>query len=190
VFLLFAAVIGILVGVALGGRFQNLGRLPLRWNVLVFLALALQVLTFTPLNVLPWSLVPALYLLSNGLAAAWVIRNLRVAGMPLIALGALSNLLAIVANGGRMPVDRALLARTRGEAFAEAVAGGRMPTNAVIANSHTHLIWLTDRLALPAPLPAPVVWSVGDLLIAAGVIWLIAAGMRREQVRSDQKAAA
>ena len=188
--LLVAAVIGILVGLALGGRLKNLGRLPLRWNALVFAALALQVVTFTPLNFLPWDLVPALYLLSNSLAAAWVLRNLRVAGMPLISLGALSNLLAIAVNGGRMPVDRLLLARTRGQAFADAVAAGRMPTNAVISDSHTRLIWLTDRLVLPPPLPAPVVWSVGDLLIAAGVIWLIAAGMRHEQVRSAQKSAA
>ena len=88
------------------------------------------------------------------------------------------NLVAIATNGGRMPVDAALLTQTRGPAFAQAVAQHRVATNAVIADSATRLSWLTDRFVLPPPLPSPVVFSIGDLLIGAGVVWLVAAGMR------------
>ena len=173
--LLIAIVIGVALGFALGGRPGNLLEVPLRWNALVVLGLALQVLLFGPLNILPAGSLPALYLLSNGIAAIWVIRNLAIAGMPCIGLGALSNLLAIAANGGRMPVDAALLTQTRGAAFTQAVAERRVPTNAVIADSSTRLTWLTDRFVLP---PSLVVFSIGDALISVGVIWLIAAAMR------------
>jgi Family of unknown function (DUF5317) len=173
--LLIAIVIGVALGFGLGGRLGNLAEVPLRWNLLVVIGLALQVLLFGPLHVFPDASLPALYLLSNGIAAIWVIRNLAIAGLPCIGLGALSNLLAIAANGGRMPVDAALLTQTRGAAFTQAVAEHRVPTNAVIADSGTRLSWLTDRFVLP---PSLVVFSVGDLLISVGVIWLIAAAMR------------
>jgi hypothetical protein len=176
--LLIAIVIGIALGFALGGRLGRLAEVPLRWNALIFLGLALQVLLFGPLNVFPNASLPALYLLSNGIAAIWVIRNLAIAGLPVIGLGTFSNLLAISANGGRMPVDAALLTQTRGAAFAKAVAEHRVRTNAVIADAGTRLSWLTDRFVLPTPLPSPVVFSVGDVLISLGVVWLIAAGMR------------
>jgi uncharacterized protein DUF5317 len=176
--LLIALVIGVALGFALGGRLGHLIDLPLRWTVLIFLALVLQLILFGPVNVVPAATVPALYLVSNGIAAVWVIRNLAIAGLPCIGLGAASNLLAITANGGRMPVDARLLTQTRGAAFAQAVAQHRVATNAVIADSGTRLAWLTDRFVFPPPLPSPVVFSVGDVLIGVGVVWLIAAGMR------------
>ena len=177
--LLSAIPVGVLAGFLLGGRLSNLERLRLRWWPLVVSALAIQVAIFTAVVPVPNGAIPFLYLLSNGLACAWLVRNIRVAGVPGIGLGSLSNLTAIALNGGRMPVDRALLARSRGAAFAQAVAQGQIPTNAVIADTHTRLVWLTDRFLLPPPLPLPVVFSAGDVLIAIGVAWLIAAGMRR-----------
>jgi hypothetical protein len=110
------------------------------------------------------------------------VRNIRIAGVPCISLGSLSNLAAIAFNGGRMPVDQTLLTRSRGAAFAQGVAQGQTPTNAVIADTHTRLVWLTDRFLLPPPFPFPVVFSAGDVLIAIGVAWLIAAGMRRREL--------
>ncbi len=45
---------------------------------------------------------------------------------------------------------------------------------------------LTDRVLLPPPFPLPTVISVGDMVIAAGVVWLIAAGMRAPSTGSWQ----
>jgi uncharacterized protein DUF5317 len=180
--LLSAIPVGVLAGFLLGGRLSNLERLRLHWWVLVAGALIIQVAIFTSIVPVPGGAIPALYLLSNGLACAWLLRNVRVAGVPCISLGALSNLAAIALNGGRMPVDPTLLARSRGAAFAHAVAQGQTPTNAVIADAHTRLVWLTDRFLLPPPFPLPVVFSAGDVLIGIGVAWLIAAGMRRRDL--------
>ena len=178
-FLLVAIVIGFAVGLIWGGRPGNLARLHLRWRGLIFLALVIQVAIFTSWSPVPPALVPILYILSDLIALVWLGRNIRIAGIPCVTLGSISNLAAILANGGRMPVDGSLLSRARGAAAEAAIASGHSATNSVIATGHTRLPWLTDRFLLPPPFPFPTVFSVGDLLIGVGVAWLIAVGMRR-----------
>ena len=177
-FLLIAILVGLAAGLLLGGRPGHLVRLHLRWPGLIFLALVMQVAIFTSWLPVPRSLLPFLYVLSNVIALTWLGRNIRVQGIPCVAIGAVSNLAAILANGGRMPVDGSLLSRARGAAAEAAIASGHSPSNSVLLNSHTRLLWLTDRLLLAPPFPFPTVFSIGDLLIGLGVAWLIAAGMR------------
>lgn len=181
--LLSAVLIGVALGAVLGGRPRRLGQLRLRWNGLVFGSLAIQLLLFTGLSI-PALAVTVFYLLSGGLVIAWVARNLSIPGMACVMLGGLSNLVAIAANGGRMPVEANLLAQTRGAAYVSALAAGRVTSNSSLADGHTNLRWLTDQILVPPPWPLPTVLSVGDVVIAIGVIWLIARGMqqRREQV--------
>jgi hypothetical protein len=179
--LLSAIVVGLALGLALGGRLKNLGQLSLRWNLLIFLSLLIQLALFTGLTV-PAAVVTVGYLLSGLLSLGWLARNIAVAGMPLVLAGGLSNFLAIAANGGRMPVDAALLAQTRGADFVAALAAGHLTSNSSLANSHTQLRWLTDLIMIPPPWPLPTVLSVGDVLISVGVVWLIAAAMRRSSM--------
>ena len=100
-----------------------------------------------------------------------VVRNLRIPGMALVALGAASNFAAIVANGGVMPTTIVAL-----------TAAGLTPTED-FSNSEViedpALAPLTDIFALPAWLPLSNVFSIGDVLIAAGIVLVIALGMRR-----------
>jgi lipoprotein signal peptidase len=100
-----------------------------------------------------------------------VLLNLRIPGMALVALGAISNLVAIVLNGGYMPAD----------AGAMAALGKTAPTtysnSAIVAEPV--LKPLTDIFALPTWLPFHNVFSVGDVLIAVGVVVVIVAAMRR-----------
>jgi hypothetical protein len=177
-FLLIAILIGFAAGLILRGHPANLLRLQLRWPVLIFAALVTQLAIFTSWLPVPRLLLPLLYILSNVIALIWVGRNIGIQGIPCVALGAVSNLVAIVANGGRMPVDGALLARARGAAAETAVALGQSPTNSVITSGQTRLLWLTDRFLMAPPFPFPTVFSVGDVLIGLGVAWVIAAGMR------------
>jgi hypothetical protein len=177
-FLLIAILVGLVAGLIFGGRPDHLARLRLRWPGLIFLALVMQVVIFTSWLPVPRSLLPFLYVLSNVIALTWLGRNIRVAGIPCVAVGAVSNLAAILANSGRMPVDGTLLARARGAAAEAAISSGHSASNSVLTTGQTHLLWLTDRFLLPSPFPFPTVFSVGDLLIGLGVAWLIAAGMR------------
>jgi hypothetical protein len=177
-FLLIALLVGFAAGLTSGGRPANLRQVHLRWPVLIFVALVIQVAIFTSWLPVPRPLLPFLYILSNVIALVWLGRNIRIQGIPCVALGAVSNLAAIVANGGRMPVEGALLVRARGAAAETAVALGQSPTNSVLSSSQTRLPWLTDQFLLAPPFPFPTVFSVGDLLIGLGVAWVIAAGMR------------
>jgi hypothetical protein len=180
--LLSAIVLGVAVGFALGGRPQHLMAVRLRWNGLIFLSMTIQLLLFTGLSVVGW-LVTVAYLLSLLLGLAWLARNIRVAGIPCVMVGALSNALAIALNGGRMPIEPALLARLRGAGYVRELAEARVTSNSSLADAHTVLPWLTDWIVIPPPFPLPTVLSIGDLVIAAGVVWLIAAGMRRQPAK-------
>ena len=112
-----------------------------------------------------------IYVLSTALVVLAVILNRRITGMPLVALGAISNLVAIVANGGYMPASAAAMA----------ALGKSAPT--VYSNSAIvpdPVLWpLTDIFALPTWLPGANVFSLGDVLIALGVIVVIVSAMRR-----------
>ncbi len=185
--LLSAIVAGLGLGLLLGGQPRQLASLGLRSNALIFGSLGIQLFLFTGLSV-PHDVVTVLYLLSGLLAIGWLSRNLRIHGIPCVAAGALSNFLAIIANGGRMPIDAALLARIRGSAYGSALASDRLTSNSSLADDHTRLVWLTDRILIPPPWPLPTVISLGDILIALGVIWLIAIGMRPPAGARDETA--
>jgi hypothetical protein len=184
--LLSALVVGFVLGLLLGGRPRNLNRLTLRWNWLVLASLAVQLFLFTGLN-LAAGAVTVLYLLSGALGVAWLAANLRVPGIACVLAGAVSNFLAIGLNGGRMPIDPGALTQTRGAAYVRDLAAGHLTSNSVLIDSHTRLPWLTDLILVPRPWPLPTVLSIGDVLIGVGVIWLIAAGMRRQEIRETDR---
>jgi len=171
VLILWALPVGMLAGLALGGRLEALQHLRFRWPWLAIGGLLVQVALFTDTGyTLAAGLAPAIYVASTAAVLVAVARNLRVPGMALVAVGALANLAAILANGGAMPADPGALA------LAGLTAGGH--TNSVVLPSPA-LQPLTDIFAAPAWLPLANVFSVGDVLIAVGIAWAIAATMRR-----------
>ncbi len=169
-FMLWAIPIGMLAGLAAGGSLANLSGFRLRWAGLAVAGLLIQLVLFTRFG---HSIVgdagPAIYLVTTLAVFATVVRNIRVAGMPIVALGALSNLAAIAANGGSMPADPAALATAGLEAEPH--------TNSVVLASPA-LQPLTDIFALPAWLPLANVFSIGDVLIGVGLVIVIATAMR------------
>ena len=171
-FMLWAIPIGILAGLATRGRLEALSSFRFRWAWLAVAGLVVQLVLFTPTgDQLAGGLGPALYVLSTLAVFAAVLRNLRLPGMAIVAIGALSNLAAIAANGGFMPASAAALA-------AAGLDGAGDHTNSVVLD-HPALQPLTDIFAIPATWPMANVFSVGDVLIGAGIVWVIAAAMRR-----------
>jgi hypothetical protein len=176
VFILYAIPIGILAGLLLGGRLDRLGDLRLRWAPLALLGLLVQVALFTdPISTAVGDVAPAIYVVSTVAVLVAVLRDVRVPGMALIAIGAASNLAAIVANGGYMPADPAALA-----SVVELSAGY---SNSVVVNDPA-LRPLTDLFALPAIFPLANVFSLGDMLIGIGVATTIALAMRGRRMGS------
>ncbi len=157
-----------------GGRFETLAGIPLRGAALVVLALALQVLTISVLRDPPQLLAGSLHVGSYALAAAFLWVNRRLPGLLLLSSGGALNLVAILANAGTMP------ARPGALRLAGIVRDGDHFANSG-ALTHPHLALLGDVFAVPrsAGLLANV-FSVGDVLLALGAVWLVhaAAGCR------------
>ena len=175
-FILYGVLAGLLAGVLLGGRPAGLAAIRFRLGPLALLALAIQLVLFSPLaEPLPDALGRAIYVASTVLVGIVVLANLRLTGMPGVALGAALTLAAIVANGGSMPASPGALASLGMS------AGGN--TNSVVVDRPAFEP-LTDVFALPGWLPLANVFSVGDALIGLGIAIAIAAAMRREPART------
>jgi Family of unknown function (DUF5317) len=172
VFMLYALPVGFVLGLVLGGRPGGLATIQFRWAPVMLAGLLVQVVLFSdPVTAWIGAAGPPIYVASTIAVAAAVIANYRITGMPLIGLGAASNLAAIVANGGYMPAAPGALA-------ALGRAEGTSYSNSAVV-SDPALAPLTDLFAMPTWLPFANVFSVGDILIAVGVVVVIVAAMRR-----------
>jgi hypothetical protein len=110
--MLWAIPLGITLGLILRGALDGLFGLGFRWAPLAIAGLVVQLGLFTALgDQLAGGLGPAIYVGSTLAVFAAVARNWRLTGMPIVAFGALANLVAITANGGFMPADAGALAR-------------------------------------------------------------------------------
>jgi hypothetical protein len=171
-FVLYAVLAGLLIGLLVGGRLSGLARLEFEWAPLIALGMAIQLALFSdPIASSIGSAGPPIYVGSSLLVLAAVCRNWSITGLPIVALGAASNLAAIVANGGYMPASAGALA-----------AQGR-DAPSVYSNStylaDPALAPLTDIFAMPTWIPLANVFSIGDILIAVGIGLAIVAAMRR-----------
>lgn len=144
----------------------------IRGKALVFAAIGLQLVAF-PVDLLPWStptaVASATWLCSYGLLVAMLLLNARTPGLQLVAAGLASNVVAIVANGGLMPV--------RGAALLAAGTDYEVHNNS-IQLGQPHFGLLVDRWAAPHWVPLANVYSVGDVLIALGLIVAVVVAMR------------
>jgi hypothetical protein len=159
------AVIGITIGFAIGGRPQDLlqRRLHLRGIPVVPIAGGVLLVVSTRATGQASTLVAlagvaliGFYALTRG----WF-------PVACVVLGAMGNEVARLANNGRMPVDTVSLPANVVDELGNL---SQTPTYQA-ATSSTHLAWLADRFPLT---PFPGVASLGDAVIALGIVWVFA----------------
>jgi uncharacterized protein DUF5317 len=156
-------VAGVIAGRVLGGRAGNVFKRGVKVPVrpLVVIGVLLVASEVAP-GALSW-LLPLGAAVVVGIWAVWRKAYPVACG----ALGACCNELVRAANGGRMPVDaHGVLAEVGGQS-----------SKYVIADGHTNFAWLGDRFLLPPPFPG--IASIGDILIALAMAWLVASLMFR-----------
>ncbi len=163
-FTLAVLVLAVGIAYARGGRLARLAHAPLHASWLLVAGLALQVgVDVAAARGLLGTATTAGWLLllaSQMLVVAWIIANRHLPGTVLIAAGLALNAIVIAANGA-MPVAPEALAALGAEP-------GATPTGKhTLLTDETRLPWLADILPLPA---LRVVISVGDLVLAAGLI--------------------
>jgi hypothetical protein len=166
--LLAALVLGLLAGVATGGKMGNLANLRFRWPLFVVVVLLIR----EGALIKPFSRIDGVqYVYAIALAAlvAWTIWHIpRLPGVWLVAIGAGLNLIVVLANGSRMPVAPALAGPL--------VARGHIGQY-VVMGPGWHLNWLADWIGVPGPLGGA--YSPGDMIVAVGIALVAFLGTRR-----------
>ncbi len=166
---------------AVGWPMSFVGRIPhIEWAPLAIIAALVQAALFLPpVNTLAGGAPPFIYVLTSAAVLACVVRNRRIPGLLIAAVGGLSNLLAVVANGGYMPVDPAT-----------SLAAGHQPavgyTN-TIELANPYLRPLTDIIVVPPPWPFANAYSIGDLLIVVGIAIAVAWTLQRPRSDDDSR---
>lgn len=178
---LLAIVTGIILGLLRRGSLGRLANLSLQGAPLLFLAVAIRLSVERALGwgwdwlapLAPW-LIAASYVL-----ILHVVRlNHHLPGALPLALGTLANFTVIALNGGLMPVSPKAVLSVGGEHLIGRLDG---QTDLVhkLMDHETVLPFLADVLYLPPPLPLQV-FSVGDVLVSAGLIHMIMSAMTRD----------
>jgi hypothetical protein len=172
-----------------GQTVSQLASIPLRSAWLALLAVGLQI----PLLRAPFGppeqvgVQQVLFLLSHLLLLAFVWRNRHLPGIWIAGLGVLCNLLVILANGGFMPVTPETLVKINpGSSPNEWPTGFHygFSKDLILLRGDTILWILSDMLVVPPPFPWPTAFSVGDLLIAVGIVVLLQGPIRLPRLAS------
>ena len=161
-----ALIVCLLTVPLLGGRLSALADLTFRYAWLLPAGFGIQLLIVYAIPDWPAAILNVVHIGTYAFAAAFVYLNFRTPGVLVVALGGLSNFIAITANGGVMPASKSALAYA-----------GLADTPGQFASSTSvpdpHLQFLGDIFAVPASWPVANVYSVGDVLIVSGAFVLL-----------------
>ena len=165
-FLLLTAVPALIAAWALGGRLLSVFEYRWRGLWLIWLALGVQIVLFTPIgNGISDGVLRGAHTLTYVPILGFLWTN-RAAGLGLLTAGVVSNLIAISVNGGLMPADAAAQ-----RVFYE--NQGTLTHALNTDNTSPHMLFLGDVMALPGWFPFANAFSIGDVLLAMGLVWVV-----------------
>ena len=176
-----ALVVGVLLGIAAGGRPSNLARRRLRLAWLLAACALLQVVA--EVFDVPQTAGLVMVLASYAGLSAFALSNIGLVGMPVVLVGLLANLVVISLNAG-MPV--------RESAILAAHASTRAEVHSLDFGAKRHLETDDDRAVVLGDIlpvrPTREVLSFGDLILAFGVADVIFRLLRPIEARRRRQA--
>jgi hypothetical protein len=177
VLLLDGIVLGLIAGLASGGRFKNLAHAKLKGEVAIvaILLFQLSVPRLTTLFELTGSLPLVVWLLSMAALVVLALLNWRYAGMMLAALGITLNILAIAFNGA-MPVSLDAIASI------DATVKPEFDLLHKAIDEDTRLVGLTDVIAVSGPSWHRGIASLGDFFLILGAGLYLFVAMHEDEV--------
>jgi hypothetical protein len=186
--LLVPVTLAMVAALLCGGSLRHLAALQLRGKGFFLGSFAVQATFFlSPLRHLPimarWG--STIYALAFGLALVGVLWNRHLGlAVQLAALGVALNAAVILANGGHMPVNAAALRVIEGPRKVSEVANRHLYNNTRPADSSARLVFLSDIFPVMIPGGRGNVYSIGDMLLSAGLSVLVFRTVRPTSVNT------
>jgi hypothetical protein len=146
---------------------------------LVFIAVIPQIVVFYIPNLskgVPETVIPYIQIVSMLGLLVFVAINNKISGFVILGIGLVSNFLAIATNGGWMPISVKTLGRLHPELTVQSWKVGErlsLTKDRILLPENTNLIFLSDTLNLPSWIRYKFAFSIGDVLISIGIIWLL-----------------
>ncbi len=159
------SLLGVLTVPLFGGKLKRFATIRLRAVWMVWASVIGQIVIFEGPLPMTEQLAERLHLVTYALSGAFIVANRHITGAKLLALGGGMNLAAIAANGGVMPATEWAW---RVSGMAKVAAGDFENSN--ITND-ANLWFFGDIFAVPSGWPLANVFSIGDVLIVAAVIY-------------------
>jgi len=177
--LVAAILVGLTAGLCRAWIGKNKYRVyELKYPVLVLLAFLPQYYAFFAPNIretLPNNLVAILLMSSLIILFGFSIFNIHKPGFWPICLGFFLNFLVIALNGGFMPISPETISKMTPSGGTDFIIGQRFgySKDIILTPEMTRLVFLSDRFTITNFLGSNIAFSLGDILIAVGVIWLL-----------------
>ena len=179
--LLWALLIGLVIGLVRRGNLSNLAHIDLKGKWLILGALIVQVLIFPLGHSAPVIQTGTEYLhfLSYFFLFVFIVINRHYLGFIITGIGMALNIIVIAANGGYMPASAEALRNAGLDRVAAILESGLHHGNTVLMSAHTKLNFLGDIFSVPKYIPFSTAFSIGDILIGLGIVIFLALEMPR-----------
>ena len=166
----FGVILGLVLGLLVGGSIDNLINVRLRWLPLLVVAAGARFGLDAALagGGVPDGLRLWLVIVAYVLLTVMLIVNRTLPGLTAAAIGTAANGLAIVANGGWMPVWKSSIEAAGMDPNAMHSGFHKILTGPVDPSFFAHGGPLVDIIPIPLPLFQSVA-SIGDLLLGVGL---------------------
>jgi hypothetical protein len=173
-------VIGVIIALIMGGKLSNLLSISIKYSWLILIGFSIQ---FAAIFIFPDHLLMAI-IISNVALLSFCYLNRKQIGFNYMTIGILLNVIVMLANGGRMPVEPDAAKILSPEDFPELVAGeyGKH----VVISTETHLNFLGDIFFLNHPYPRPIIISIGDIILSIGIILFLYKSMVTRPVENKE----